>query len=67
MFGDVEITGQQKMLKLVSLRLETQTDTTLHGRESCRQHGSRIADRRKWREPGRQAPDVSVAKYTVHL
>jgi hypothetical protein len=35
----VEIFELQMMLKLVSFRLETQYDTTLHLRESCSQHG----------------------------
>jgi hypothetical protein len=38
---DVEIIGLQKMMKLVSHRLETQADTTLHVSEYCSQHGRR--------------------------
>jgi hypothetical protein len=37
-FGDTEL---QEMLKLASLRLRTQADTTLHVHESCSQHGKR--------------------------
>jgi hypothetical protein len=33
------IIGLQMMLKLVSLRLETQADMTLHVRQSCSNHG----------------------------
>jgi hypothetical protein len=34
----METTGLRKMLKLVSLRLETQADRTLHVCELCSQH-----------------------------
>jgi hypothetical protein len=41
---DVEIIGLQKTLKLVSVCLETQADTTLHVRECWSQHGANYLD-----------------------
>jgi hypothetical protein len=38
---DVEVTGLQMMLKLISLVPETQADTTLHVRDRRSQHGKR--------------------------
>jgi hypothetical protein len=46
------------MLVLLSLRLETQADRTHHALQLGWQEGSRgNTEWRKWREPGRQAPD----------
>jgi hypothetical protein len=61
------------MLKLVSPRLETQTDTTLHIRECCSERAQEgLQQFQKWPEPGRQAPGLSwkvhsAAKFNFHL
>jgi hypothetical protein len=63
----VEITGLQKMLKLVSLCLNVQADMPLHVHECCNQHDR--GDSRKCRNGVNWAGRwwVSVAKYKVLL
>jgi hypothetical protein len=65
---DVKITGLRRKLKLVSLRLETQADMTLHVGESCSHRGRRddVESKNEGKGANRVGRDrISVAKYTL--
>jgi hypothetical protein len=62
------------MLKLVSLWLETQADTTLHVRELCSQHGEKemartgqASTRRSGLESSQQCYQISLASVNYSL
>jgi hypothetical protein len=65
MLADVEITGLQKMLELVSFRQETQAHTRLMFAYVAANMAGGITYSRKWREPGRQAPGQYCIFYSV--
>lgn len=61
----VDITGLQEMLKLVSLRAETQADMTVHvrGQHGRRDHVAPQTERNGANRAGRHR--ATVAKYTL--
>jgi hypothetical protein len=70
--GYLEIVWLLKMMKLVSLRLETQADSTLHSCELYSQHGREgLHHLQRWRELGTQTSGQyckvhCVAKFHFH-